>query len=329
MEKPVKLRADLLYLAKIGREPDEVLEGTGVAFEQIDALRPMAPARIAELYDVLAGRLPDDFAIRCGLATRYQYMGLLGYRLQNSGSIRELLETWNRYSIVIGYPLSSSLEVTGECWSLVFRPRLSLTPRALRFCMETSMAGSIRAIRAISGHAIAAVRYVFPFPAPDDLTRYAPLAPTPILFGGGAGCVVGRAEDLERRLAAHDEEAKAVCDEYCSQALARITQRETTGERLRTLFATSPGRLPSAAEAAVMLGLSLRTLQRQLLAEGQPYQRVVEAFRHEQACVLLAQGAETKTISYLLGFRDIGSFRRAFRSWTGQPPSHWRRKSRA
>jgi AraC-like DNA-binding protein len=323
MEKPAKLRGHLLHLRETGGDPDEILAGTGVTFDTIDALTPLPTSQIAELFDVLASRTPDDFAIRCGLATRHQYMGILGYRLVGCNTVRELLDTWCRYSIVIGYPLESRLVMRGSRWHLEFRPRYSLTPRALRFCMETTLAGSVPAIRALSGHDIRPISYAFPFPAPDSLERYKPLSPTPITFSGDAGIITGRRIDVDLRLVAIDVEAKALCDEYCVRALSRITRVETTSHRLRAAFATSPGRLPTAREAAALLRLSLRTLQRKLTEEGSSYHQLVDAFRHEQACSLLDRGAEAKTIAYLLGFRDIGSFRRVFRKWTGQAPSQW------
>jgi AraC-like DNA-binding protein len=328
MEKPAKLRGHLHYLIETGENPDAILAGTGVSFDAVESLTPMPTKLIAELFDIFAARTPDDFAVRCGRATRYQNMGILGYRLLNCGTVRELLETWNRYSIVIGYPLESRLIINGNQWSLEFRPRYSLTPRALRFCMETTIAGCLPSICAMSSHDIQPISYGFPFPAPDELSRYETLAPTPITFNREAGIFTGRRIDIDLRLIAVDLEAKAICDDYCRHALARITNCETTSERLRAVFAASPGRLPTAAEAAALLGLSLRTLQRQLLDEGLGYHRLVEDFRHEEACGLLDQGTETKTIAYLLGFQDVGSFRRAFRKWTGQPPSQWNRHSK-
>jgi AraC-like DNA-binding protein len=325
MEKPAKLRGHLHYLIETGENPDIILAGTGVAFDAIEALTPLPTPVIADLFDVLAARTPDDFAIRSGRATRYQNMGILGFRLVNCGTVRELLETWNRYSIVIGYPLESRLVVKGDRWALEFRPRYALTPRALRFCMESTVAGSLASIYAMSGHDIKPLGYTFPFPAPENMARYNLIAPTPITFNGDAGVVTGRRIDIDLRLIALDIEAKALCDDYCSQALARLTSDETTSDRLHAIFAASPGRLPTAGEAAALLGLSLRTLQRQLMDAGSSYHQLVGAFRREQACRLLDSGMEAKSIAYLLGFQDVGSFRRAFCKWTGHSPNQWRR----
>lgn len=122
-----------------------------------------------------------------------------------------------------------------------------------------------------------------------------------------------------------DEEAKGVGDAYCRQALVRIGQAATTSERLLAMFAASPGRLPSAREAAASLGLSLITFQRHLIDEGGSFHLLVDKFRQDQACSLLKGGMEAKAIAHVLGFQNVGSFRCAFRNWTGEPPGRWRR----
>lgn len=324
-EKPAKLRGHLLYLLETGGDPHEVLRGTGVSFEAVNALVPLPRAQIAELFDVLATRTPDDFAIRCGRATRSQYLGILGYRLLNCATMRELLETWCRYSVVIGYPLESRLVVSGDRWNLEFRPRYMMTPRALRFCMETTLAGSLPSLQSLSSHDITPLGYAFPFSRPADLSCYDPLAPTPVTFDAPAGIITGRRIDIDLRLLAIDDEAKALCDDYCRQALSRITRVETTSDRLCTIFAATPGHLPTAREASSLLGVSLRTMQRHLLDEGKSYHQLVDTFRQEHACNLLDNGMEVKSIAYLLGFQDVGSFRRAFRGWSGKTPGEWKR----
>ena len=80
--------------------------------------------------------------------------------------------------------------------------------------------------------------------------------------------------------------------------------------------------------AAKLLGLASRTLQRQLAEENLTYRDIVQQMRMERAVDLLRESFETITsIAYSLGYSDVASFTRAFRQWTGLPPSHYRRAS--
>lgn len=327
MEKPTKLRGHLLYLAETGGNPEEILAGSGVSVEAIMALEPIDSHKMGELFELLDARTPVDFAIRCGLATKFQYMGVLGYRLINSDTVRDLIETWIKYSVVIGYPLISDLVIHKDSWEFRFRPRYPLNARGLRLCMETTLAGTAPALGALSGHSIEALRYGFPFPRPANSDHYGLLGEAALLFDQPTGYVAGRLEDLSKRIAGVDSEAKAVTDEYCQKWLSVIDGEGAVVDRLKNLLASQIGELPSAAKAASLLGCSERTLHRRLASAGFSYQRVLGLYRRDQAFEMLRQTIEMKVVAYRLGYQDTGSFRRAFRQWTGLSPSSWQKQN--
>ena len=69
------------------------------------------------------------------------------------------------------------------------------------------------------------------------------------------------------------------------------------------------------------LGLSKRTLQRNMAAEGTSFQTVVQEVREKLARHYLSKTKlPVAEISYLLGFDEPNSFYRAFRRWTGTTP---------
>ena len=71
--------------------------------------------------------------------------------------------------------------------------------------------------------------------------------------------------------------------------------------------------------------MSSRTLRRQLQNEGHSYQSLVRDFRADLAReFLLSTSMPAKEIAYLLGFDDVHSFRRAFKTWTGLTPGEFR-----
>jgi AraC-like DNA-binding protein len=52
--------------------------------------------------------------------------------------------------------------------------------------------------------------------------------------------------------------------------------------------------------------------------------------RRERALAYLAAGdVSLAEVSWLLGFSEQSAFARAFRRWTGVPPSAWRRRAGA
>lgn len=85
------------------------------------------------------------------------------------------------------------------------------------------------------------------------------------------------------------------------------------------------GAAPTVEQVAAELGVSARTLHRQLAAEGASYQRVLDGLRCTEAIRQAAdQRRPFKAIAAAVGFGDPRAFRRAFKRWTGSTPQQFR-----
>ena len=81
-----------------------------------------------------------------------------------------------------------------------------------------------------------------------------------------------------------------------------------------------------AEQLAHALHLSVRTLHRHLHDEGATLQALKDEARREQAMAWLARSQRPiKQVAQAVGFASEKSFARAFRTWTGQTPSAYRR----
>ena len=72
------------------------------------------------------------------------------------------------------------------------------------------------------------------------------------------------------------------------------------------------------------LGVSPRTLQNKLAAQGATFKILVDGVRKEKAELLLRSPKTLTEIAYQLGFTDTSGFTRAFSRWHGVSPSDWR-----
>lgn len=84
--------------------------------------------------------------------------------------------------------------------------------------------------------------------------------------------------------------------------------REAIGRALRN------GPL-SLSDAAHLLAMTPRTLQRRLGEHDTSFREVLDSLRRELHEQLAAQGVSTEEIAFRLGYTDMGSFRRAQRRW--------------
>jgi AraC-like DNA-binding protein len=85
------------------------------------------------------------------------------------------------------------------------------------------------------------------------------------------------------------------------------------------------GRWLTIRQAADLAGVSVRTLQRRLAAEGSAFSELVEQVRAELADETLKETVSLKEVAKELGYSTPSNFSRALRRWTGKRPSGFRR----
>lgn len=77
----------------------------------------------------------------------------------------------------------------------------------------------------------------------------------------------------------------------------------------------------SAADVAEALGVSIRTFHRRLANEGRRFGEVLDDVRLRVARRELERGTPINLIAEMTGFSEPAAFTRAYRRWTGVPPS--------
>ena len=79
-----------------------------------------------------------------------------------------------------------------------------------------------------------------------------------------------------------------------------------------------------------LLGMTPRTLQRNLSLEGLAFRELRDAARRDLAKKLLEEGQySTQEVAWRVGYDDLSNFNRAFKNWTGETAPAYRRKVQA
>lgn len=327
MFKPTTLRVYLLRARELGLNPDDLLKGSGVSWSQIDSLQTFDLDQIAALFDTFARRTTADFAMKCGHACSIRDFGIVGFSMMSMSTLREAFEYWTRYSLLAGHPLVCTLSEEGDHWSMNFVPRRIMSAEALRFCAEVSIAAIEPVIEELTGQPVNTRRIDFAFGKPADLQRYSLFSVDSVRFGTRASAYVGLRSNLDRQIRSCDGDVSMICAMQSDRFLAELTRARSIREQLEDLMLVSVGEMPSLDDMARALRMSRRSLQRELGAENLSYQQLVKEYRQRHAMVLLRENrTNIKSIAYMLGFRDVSSFRRAFRDWTGLSVGDWKQK---
>ncbi|WP_184397098.1 AraC family transcriptional regulator [Rhizobium sp. BK650] len=148
----------------------------------------------------------------------------------------------------------------------------------------------------------------------------------PMRTGCPENALVLDRDDLDLPFAGHNPELLAILEPALAASLGEIEAQSSLSQQVKILIKRrlASGR-PDVADVARELGMSERTLQRRITAQGSSYRGLLDEARQELGRRLLSDEQNgIEEIAFLLGFQDTGSFYRAFRSWEGVTPAQWR-----
>jgi len=147
-----------------------------------------------------------------------------------------------------------------------------------------------------------------------------------VRFRLGRNALVLRRADLDRPFVSYNAELLEMLEPQLAKAMVGHQAQGSTGEQVKWILKRLlAGNRPDILAVARELGISGRTLQRRISEEGTSFQRLLLEARQELVRQYLLQPSiETNEIAYLLGYEDPNSFYRAFRTWEGTTPAHWR-----
>lgn len=261
--------------------------------------------------------------IALALCTRPQDFGLMGALVCQCESLLDGYGMLGRYSLllhpdiaiqVIKHPRTVEIRYTlarpdprvpkailaaGQLWALTNLARLpkealgvEVTPLCVEFACTMPRPGQWQAAEAVLGCPVRFgqkhFRILFDR---TEMERQRELSPRP-----------GRdyLEELARRM-----EAEVPVFSSMAVQVARVVR-----ERLGTPSMTMP-------HIASALGVSVRTLQRRLAAEGESFRSLVDGVRRTEAERLLQAGQHTKgQISYRLGYAEQSVLARTLKRWS-------------
>jgi AraC-like DNA-binding protein len=144
-------------------------------------------------------------------------------------------------------------------------------------------------------------------------------------FNAAVNALLFARGDVTLPLPTGNAELAEVHERVACEHLRRLDQAQSCHRTRAVIIRHLQDGEPRRPKIATMLGMSERTLQRRLAAEGTSFERLLDDTRRELAQHYLGQSnISLADIAYLLGFSDQSSFFRAARRWFGNSPRGYR-----
>jgi AraC-like DNA-binding protein len=198
--------------------------------------------------------------------------------------------------------------------------------------MEFWLTAIVRLCRQLTDSRIAPQKLMVRHFRDGTPAEYRSFLASDVEFGADADAIIFSEQVASFPLVGADNYLHELLRQYADEARAHRPQERgsvrTDVERVIPLLL--PHGNANISEVARQLGLGCRALLRSLSAEGATFTEILEELRAALARRYLEdRELPISQIAWLLGYREIDSFTKAFKRWTGTNPGKFRSSTRS
>ena len=298
---------------------DDLLQQQGVSLGVISK-GPLPVAEYLLLVDIANQQLDDDWGIDLGLRFRPATYGILGLLPLHCENLLEALSMVLKFESLV-HDLGTS-HVTnlgsGQGSKVQFSWQSHINnPVQRKAVMQSVLAGMQQFSSWLTGSAILFESLILPTPCHHEWLNT--MGVTPVIKAGTLEFQVSQ-QALMKPIPQADKDLKNALLNS-AQLMMDKKQPVFIKKMLAWLDKCLIDHECTLEQAAVLLGISARTLQRHLQAYGISYQQLLVNFRKNKALALLNHSHKNiMQVAAELGFKEQSSFSNAFKSWFGQSP---------
>jgi AraC-like DNA-binding protein len=301
-----------------GVDVDRLLGRLGLAASVLDD----PDFRIAESVGLEAWRLASEesgdtaFGLHVAEHSGIGAYDVLDYACAYSATLTQAFERLSRFHRILDDALEVTVQPDG--------------PNAT-WRVSTSASGhpaeNFLALVVLRGRELTAADVVpdsvrFAHRAPRDLAARQRLFRCPVRFGCRVSELSFKARHLDVPIRLAKPDLAKILDRLMKEVVARLPEQSFVHRARRVIASTLRGGAPTIDATARAMHTSARTLQRRLGEYGTNHRDLIEAARRDLGVKFVTERALSITeIAFLLGYHDIGTFRRAFKRWTGKTPA--------
>jgi AraC-like DNA-binding protein len=251
--------------------------------------------------------------------------GMIGVAMRSCATVGEAVDLGIQWHQASGSLLDADLGTSGPHTVLRLRERRA-DPEIVAFLCEEALSSIVIFARSMLGADWRPEAVELTYPEPSYSHRYQQLFRCPVVYRAPANLLVFPTTQMRQPLTTHNEPTRDIAVEACRRLLDLDHSRPDIVVAVEALLDQDLRAPITMAGAAQHLHVTERTLRRQLAAVAESFSAVRDRVRERRATFLLSTTAlSISAVAEEIGFSEAREFRRAYRRWTGQPPSAVRR----
>ncbi len=307
-------------------KPEQLLSELGLTRDML--LEPQRRISLEDMNKLLitASQLTQQagLAIYFGQRMQISMHGFIGFAALTAANAREALTIAERFVGMISSFVELHVEEGDENSCLCLQINTDLQPlrdvAVLAVMFGFAHMGFVATGQVLTGHA------EVDFACPNYLQPLIPLLPATVSFQQQHNRIIFSSAYLDLPLIMANPVASQLALTQCEQELQRFGLDKPFIAQVKALMFDEKQGFATLEQVAQRLHMSERTLKRQLAKYEATYSELVEESRKQKAFDLLTDASQSlEDISEYLGYSDRANFTRAFKRWTEQTPSAYRK----
>jgi AraC-like DNA-binding protein len=312
-----------------GHEPCDLLNDLGLKADFLD----LPDAYISfdtycQLMENAAQRTQTpEFGLILGNRQSVGILGALGFAMQQSTTVKEALELFQRHYHTHNPSASVSNRIHDGIVQVSSNALITMPLKYTQARFKT-IGVTISILKLLCGDDWRPKEVWFDFQYRGKKDVFKKMLRAPVSFGQPETCVFYDAKFIDRVIANNDPNLRAILANYI-----RMIKQENDNDFVSLVYATIKSALPTEhcnkINISRFLGMSARTLQRKLAKQDTTFKGLLIQARTESAKHYLTRTDFTITqISEILGYAELSVFSRAFKVWVGVSPASWKVKAK-
>lgn len=246
---------------------------------------------------------------------------IMEYLFLSSPTFGEGLQRAERYSRLLSDSMVGQLRVEQDTAVLYGFQHASL------HFSEFILAQILNFLRHITEGEFQPIEVRLPYREGATLAKYPKIYQCPVVFGTGQAEIRFAARLLERPSAAAEPQLLALHESLARRGIAELERYDLLVLVERALDELLKLGQANLLQVAEKLGKNPHTLKADLAKTGTTFSELLTSYQRRLAKRLLAYSQQPiEQIVELTGFSELSAFSRAFKRWTGENPSEYRRR---
>lgn len=316
----------LRRLRALGEDEGEALARVGLRAEDVADPDLRIPEEILDALWVACRDVAGEeaFGVHAGLDHEPGLLGVVEYVVRNSPTLGDAMRLGMRFQRILHDAGDDQLTLEGD--RALLRVRLSSGREPAGVLVDYGFARALSSAMLLTGVPGRALEVRFAHGRPKRIAPWERTFQCPLYFDEPENVFVFRRERLEALIPTSDPGLLSILEQHAQAQLAQLPEGGGFVRRVCELIAAElVGGTPTAEHIAKSLHMSARTLARRLDDEGTSFSKLLDDLRRELAVSHLRdRDISVSEVAFLLGFADANAFSRAFKRWTGAPPSRFK-----